>query len=150
MRAVYVHLCEVLRAKPQSAKCSSRAEQIRHVAPLVLTYKVTVSYFQGLVDTIADLARSGLPGTVSQLTVCIGSLAKVAAHRSCHVRDLVASVEGDGLSGRHGERCKDDTGRASEVKRVSRVNLFQAGLAPLKYGSAISLGPPAGAMAASN
>lgn len=33
------------------------------------TYEVSVSNLQGLIDAIADLAGSGLPGTISQLTV---------------------------------------------------------------------------------
>jgi hypothetical protein len=34
-----------------------------------VAYKVSVSDLQGLVDAIADLTRSSLPGTISQLTV---------------------------------------------------------------------------------
>jgi hypothetical protein len=63
-----------------------------------MTYQMTVSDLQRLVDAIANLTRSGLPGTVSQLTIV------TSAHQNCttkscgSVRDLVTRVEGNGLA----------------------------------------------------
>jgi len=66
-------------------------------SPGSVAYQMTVSDLQRLVDTIANLARSGLPGTVSQLPMATS--ASNCQGRVCNnIRDLVTRVKGDGLS----------------------------------------------------
>lgn len=67
-----------------------------------VTYKVSVTNLQSFVDTIANLTRSSLPCAVSQLTVIEASAGLREAEQQ-NIRDLVAGVESDGLSGRHSE-----------------------------------------------
>jgi len=69
-----------------------------------VTYKVSVTNLQSFVDTIANLTRSSLPCAVSQLTVveALANLREFYAEQQ-NIRDLVAGVESDGLSGRHSE-----------------------------------------------
>lgn len=97
-----------------------------------MTYQVTVSNLQGLVDAIANLSWSGLPGAVAQLTVVRRLLAESKRPEGVDVRDLVASVEGDGLSGRHcggWHRCVFGEGYVRSM-RARVINLFQGGMRP--------------------
>jgi hypothetical protein len=67
------------------------------------TYQVAVTSLQGLIDSLADLARSRLPGTKAQLAgrgVSDG-VSKVSIFEGIYARDLVAGVESDFLSERH-------------------------------------------------
>lgn len=66
-------------------------------SPGSVTYQMTVSDLQRLVDTIANLARSGLPGTVSQLPMTT-SASNCQGTDCNNIRDLVTRVKGDGLS----------------------------------------------------
>jgi hypothetical protein len=55
VRAVYIHLCEILLGSINQSKVHEKGRYI---------YKVTVSNLQRLINAIANLARRSLPGTV--------------------------------------------------------------------------------------
>jgi hypothetical protein len=56
------------RSEKKDVSESSSLMAFQGLGNVKVTYEVSVADLQRLVDTIANLTRSGLPGTVSQLT----------------------------------------------------------------------------------